>query len=106
MSRNCSTYRGTQLKERCPDQGEEFMARCWHYFLQGNHYSKTEILAACDQQLSEVKDPEGKKQRIEKMKRHAPETVVWSPFSSGWGCSPFNPNCWKTADGEPILPTT
>ena len=28
----------------------------------------------------------------------------WSPFSIGWGASPFNLNCRRAAEGKPVLP--
>lgn len=41
---------------------------------------------------------------LELLRKHAPPAIVWSPFSTGWGASPFNPNCWRSAKNEPVLP--
>ncbi len=78
----------------------------WHSLQPGKRYPLEDVLSVCEKRIRDggVEDVEGKEQMLDMMKQHAPETVVWSPGSGGWGRSPFNPNCWQTVNGTPILP--
>ena len=75
----------------------------WHSFEDGSTYSRPEIIDACTRQLNQVKDLEGKQAILILLAKHAPSQLRWSPHGSGWGRSPFNPNCWKTLDGGPAI---
>ncbi|KAA0225915.1 MAG: hypothetical protein AKCLJLPJ_02205 [Fimbriimonadales bacterium] len=82
------------------------MSSSWHNFRTGQHYSLEDVVATCERRIKEgkVKDVRDKRDLLAQMRLSAPRTVVWSPFSTGWGASPFNPNCWRTVQGTPILP--
>lgn len=77
----------------------------WHSFKIGREYSRNEVIAICNRQIERggIVDVEGKREALERLRRHAPTMIVWSPVSSGWGASPFNPRCWRTPDNEPAV---
>jgi hypothetical protein len=67
----------------------------------------SEVIGACDARIREggVIRNESKNDMVRLMEAHAPATIVWTPSTErGWGASAFNKNCWRTVEGEPILP--
>jgi hypothetical protein len=78
----------------------------WHPFELGKLYPLAEVLAVCERRLTDgaVLALEEKRRLVELMRSHGPNEMVWSPASTGWGASPFNPNNWRANDGAPILP--
>ena len=78
----------------------------WHDFQPGERYTRAYMVAACERRIRNggVTSIEEKKQLLDQIQKHAPEILVWSPLSSGWGASPFNPNCWRTTEGNAIVP--
>jgi hypothetical protein len=88
--------------ERNPNKRGNFM---WHSFAAKRVYTLDEVVAACKRRIAEggVDNPDQKEAMVELLRRDAPQKIVWSPFSTGWGASPFNPNCWRRTDGEPAV---
>lgn len=82
------------------------MRQRWHSFQPGEQYALGEVIAACERRIADggVIQGERKQRLVDLLREHGPPSVVWSPFSTGWGASPFNPNCWRTPDGRPVLP--
>lgn len=78
----------------------------WHNFESGQTYNLNEVVAVCEERLrtDKVTDIAGKHALVAKIESNAPSEIVWSPFSTGWGASPFNPSCWKSTTGSAILP--
>jgi hypothetical protein len=78
----------------------------WHGQEAGVRYHRDKVVADCEGRIADggVIRVEGKQRLVGQIRDHAPDTIVWTPFGRGWGRSPFNPNCWKTVDGEPVLP--
>ena len=78
----------------------------WHDFQPGEQYPLAKVVADCERRIrdSGVVSAEQKQGMVDLMQQHAPETVVWSPSGAGWGASPFNPNCWRTAEGSAVIP--
>jgi hypothetical protein len=67
----------------------------------------SEVIGACDARIREggVIRNESKNDMVRLMEAHAPATIVWTPSTErGLGASAFNKNCWRTVEGEPILP--
>ena len=77
----------------------------WHTFETGNTYSTLQALAVCWNRLESgaVADVPDKLKMLEWIRRLAPERVVFAPFSSGWGASPLNPNCWQVPGGGRLM---
>jgi hypothetical protein len=82
------------------------MRKPWHDFWPGQPYALDTVVAACERRIADggVIREERKQYLVNRLREHAPSSIVWSPFSSGWGASPFNPNCWLSVDGRPVLP--
>jgi hypothetical protein len=78
----------------------------WHHFQPGERYRLSEVVATCEKRIEDggVQSVAEKQGLVELLRQHAPAVVVWSPFSTGWGASPFNPNCWRAEDGTAVLP--
>ncbi len=78
----------------------------WHHFQAGERYRLSEVVATCERRVAigGVLCVTEKRGLFELLRQHAPAEVVWAPCSSGWGASPFNPNCWRSADGAAVLP--
>jgi len=76
----------------------------WHPFIEGEPVETEHVIRLCGERLDsgKVLDAEEKQCYIDFFVRHAPETMVWKPMSTGWGASPFNPNNWRTLDGDPV----
>jgi hypothetical protein len=80
--------------------------RRWHHFSDGGHYNLSELVSTCDERIREggVSSTAEMNSSVRAMEQFAPQTVVFSPFArKGWGASPFNPHCWQTEGGDPIL---
>jgi len=82
------------------------MHHSWHDFQPGQQYTLQEVVSACERRIAQggVIQGDRKQQLVDLLRKHAPSICVWSPFSTGWGASPFNPNCWQTTDRKPVLP--
>jgi hypothetical protein len=83
------------------------MKRKKWYFQRGEKYLLEEVIIACDIRMrwGGVKRVESKNEIVRRMEKYAPPTIVWCPKTfNGWGASPFNPNCWRTVEGGPIIP--
>ena len=81
----------------------------WHPFEVHETYSVSFVVPRCEAYLASGKivAVEEKRRLLQTMSERAPVSIVWSPFSDkGWGASPFNPNCWRTVDGQLILPSS
>lgn len=78
----------------------------WHDFQQDEEYPIDRVIAVCERRIRDggVVAAEQKQHMVDLMRRYAPPTVVWSPEGAGWGASPFNPKCWRTADKKPVIP--
>jgi hypothetical protein len=79
------------------------------YFQSGEQYPLSEVIDACDVRIREgsVVRRDSKNQMVRQMEKLAPATIVWCPKTDrGWGASPFNKNCWRTVEGDPIIPPT
>ncbi|MBX9580693.1 MAG: hypothetical protein K2X87_10330 [Gemmataceae bacterium] len=78
----------------------------WHHFQPGEGYPLSEVVATCERRVREggVLAVAEKQGMVDLLRRHAPAVVVWSPFSTAWGASPFNPNCWRAEDGAAVVP--
>jgi hypothetical protein len=78
----------------------------WHPFVTGEPVAKESVLRVCEERLASgaVLCGDEKRRYVALMREHAPAVMVWSPMSSGWGASPFNPNNWRSLDGQPVLP--
>jgi len=74
----------------------------WHDLEEGFEYQFEEIIPLLETRLlaGEVEDVEGKNRFIELMRSKKTESAFFQPDSGGWGRSPFNPNVWKTIEGE------
>ncbi len=76
------------------------------YFKKGEQYLLSEVIGACDARIREggVVRSESKNAKVRLMEAQAPATIVWCPKTErGWGASPFNKNCWRTVEGNPII---
>lgn len=78
----------------------------WHPFVVGEAADKASVLRVCEDRLASgaVLCTEEKRRYVGLLREHAPAVLVWSPMSSGWGASPFNPNNWRNTDGGSVLP--
>jgi len=79
----------------------------WHEFELGEKYLKEQVVSACLKRISEggVLKTETKSELVQQIDKQPQPTIVWTPFQpQGWGASPFNPNCWRTPEGDPIIP--
>jgi len=78
----------------------------WHNFQPGEVYSLASVLEAGERRIQDggILDVEGKRMALALLRDHAPSELVWAPFSSGWGASPFNPRCWRSVSGRPVVP--
>jgi hypothetical protein len=78
----------------------------WHSFHEGETFLRDDVIAACEQRILDggVIAVEQKRYLLDRIRVAASAHIVFSPQGSGWGASPFNPNNWKTLDGEPIVP--
>lgn len=77
-------------------------------FKRGEQYLLSEVIGACDARIREgdVIRSESKNDMVRLMEAHAPATIVWCPKADrGWGASAFNKNCWRTVEGEAIIPS-
>ena len=76
----------------------------WHNLEAGRHYSSDEVVRVCEKHIADgkVDNPPQKRGYVDVIRKCPHEVVVFSPFGSGWGCSPMNPNAWKTPKGGPI----
>jgi hypothetical protein len=77
----------------------------WHPFQKGNPYPADDVIQICQTYLDsgKVKSVREKQGYLERFSDSEFSSFVFSPFSSGWGASPFNPNCWQSTGGEPIV---
>lgn len=77
----------------------------WHKFKPGGIYPTLQVLAECWNRLQSgaVAEVADKVRLLELIRRVAPEQIVYTPFSTGWGASPLNPNCWKDPGGGTML---
>ena len=76
-------------------------------FETGQSYLLSEVLGACETRLREggVLRPESKSRMVKRIEHCGHSRIVWRPETEkGWGASAFNLNCWRTIDGEPIVP--
>jgi hypothetical protein len=74
----------------------------WHDLEDGFEYQFEDVIPLLEKRVvaGEVEDVEGKKKFIGLMKSKRSESAFFQPDSNGWGRSPFNPNVWKTIEGE------
>lgn len=84
----------------------EVIEMSWHNFQRNGRYSLAEVIAVCERRIADggVIRGANKQRLVDLMREHAPQEVVWSPFSTGWGASPFNPGCWHRINGDPVVP--
>jgi hypothetical protein len=77
----------------------------WHEFKPSSQYLLSHVVAVCERRIAEggVIRAAQKGTLVHRLASCAPPTIVWFPFSSGWGASPFNPDCWRTTDGRPAM---
>ena len=74
----------------------------WHDLEDGFEYQFEDVIPLLEKRVvaGEVEDVEGKKKFIGLMKSKRSKSAFFQPDSGGWGRSPFNPNVWKTIEGE------
>ena len=74
-------------------------------FQKGEQCPLSEVIKECNDHLPLVILKESKEEMVRRMEKYAPRTIVWSPLTErGWGHSRFNKNCWRTVEGDPIIP--
>jgi hypothetical protein len=79
--------------------------RAKYGFVKGESYLTSEVVGVCDERIREgyIKREKTKTVVVRAMEKYAPPKMLWQPLSeSGFGASPFNPNCWCDTDGRPI----
>ena len=76
----------------------------WHQFNEGQQYPGDEVIATCETHIASggVVALRGKGRWLEIIRACQHEFIVYRPFSTGWGRSPMNPNCWRGPHGEEI----
>lgn len=74
-------------------------------FNPGESYPLSDIVAALYARLKhgDVIDRKAKEDMVQWMEQISEPKLVWSPRSRGWEASAFNRNCWRTADGKPLI---
>jgi len=77
------------------------------YFQPGECYLLSEVVGALRDRLRSgtVINEKAKEARVDWMERNFPAEIVWLPFSTGYGASPFNGRCWRTIEGKPLIAT-
>ena len=74
----------------------------WHKLEPNHEYRVSDIIELLlrDLESGRVKDVKGKMPLIELFEQKKNKVAVYTPFGSSWGTSPYNPNAWKTVDGD------
>lgn len=85
-------------------------SKSYHGYTQGESVPIDEIVHLCEKRIRhghiyEKSIPE-KQAYVDVLKASGHEFLVWSPRSLGWGASPFNLNCWRTPEGNPLQQTS
>ena len=78
----------------------------YHGFAPGERVHTDRIISVCEQRIRDghikaTSIPE-KQGYLVVIRDCGHDFLIWSPQSSHWGASPFNPNNWKSPEGQPI----
>lgn len=78
----------------------------WHGFTEGGTISLAMVVEVCERHIRSggVIDRAHHMERLNIIRNCGHQFIVYSPFGTGYGRTPLNPNCWRTVDGQPIAP--
>ena len=73
-------------------------------FNVGESYSREHVVGIVEEQIrrGRYRNRDAAWKWLEQIRNSPHEMLVWTPFAKSFGCSPMNPNAWRSPTGEPI----